>query len=183
MMTPRIALFYSVLPTEIVSPPGKYMLRKEAWLKEVQATVLEPEHPKLVRVQYEVYDPEVQNMMRFFNGPCVAYYVIQDMGLLDRLPTPKELKQYREDILDQMLGYDFHTVRRVIHRRKSTADFKTVRNWYVFLEQLKETMFDPSGYEIPDSEWFWELAKKHGYDEAKSIAVKQLQDRLKKKGV
>lgn len=181
MRTAKIVLFYNVTQKEIVPPALKELQRKEEWLKAVQSSVEAEWKPKIVRCTYEMFDPEVQNQMRFFNGTCIDYFAIQDMDLLDREPSSDETKKYREEILDEMLGYDFQAAHRLIRKRESTADFKTVQKWNTFLNTLEETIFDAHGYEFPDSKRFWELEKENGYDKAKSISIKQLQERLKKR--
>jgi hypothetical protein len=181
MRTSKIVLFYNITQKEIVPPALKELERKDKWLKEVQGSVEADWKPLIIRCTYEMFDPEVQNQMRFFNGTCIDYFVIQDKDLLDREPTTEERKQYREEILDEMLGYDYQTAHRVVRKRQSTADFKSVQKWNTFLNQLEETIFDAHGYEFPDSKAFWDLEKEVGHEKAKAISIKKLQERLKAK--
>ena len=181
MKTSRMALFYQLTQTEVLPPSAKEVERKELWIKEVQKTVEADYKPKIIKTTYEIFDPEIDKQRRFFEGACVGYYAIQNMDMTTGTPDIETLKKYREEVLDFMLGYDYHTVNRVIHKRKSTVDFKTVQKWNTFLQTLEETLFDSAGYEFPDSEHFWEMAKAHGYEEAKRIVIEQLQSRLKKR--
>ena len=111
----------------------------------------------------------------------MSYYAIQNMDMLKGEPDTETLKKYREEILDEALGYDFRTVNKIIRKRKSTKDFKTVQAWNTFLQTLEETLFDSAGYSFPDSEAFWDLTKKHGYEQAKKIVIGQLQTNLSKR--
>jgi len=103
------------------------------------------------------------------------------MDLFEGKPDSETLGNYREELLDEMLGYNLHTTNKIIRKRKSTTDFKDVQAWNTFLKTVEETIFAIAGYEFPDSKNFWELSGKHGYDEAKRIAIEQLQARLKKR--
>lgn len=181
MKTKSITLFYSVTQNEIIPPAILELERKDRWLSDVKKSVEADWKPQIVRVKYDLFDPEIANQMRFFNGTCVKYYAIQNESITAGLPEAELLKRYREEILDEMLGYDVSLVTRTVRRRKSTADFKTVQRWHTFLNTLQETIFDSAGYDFPDSKEFWELVKKYGYDEAERISVEQLQKRMIKK--
>ena len=95
------------------------------------------------------------------------------------MPKSEVLKQYREEILDELLGYDKMLVTRTVRQRKSTTDFKTVQAWNKFIKLLEETLFEQAGYEFPESEEFWKLVKVHGYTEARKISLQQLQNIIK----
>lgn len=125
-------------------------------------------------MKYELHNPEVERQRRFFHT-CVKWYAIQNEDLIKGEPATELLKKYREEILDELLGYDLALVHRTVRRRKSTADFKSVRSWNTLLKTLEETMFESAGYEYPDSEVFWQLVKEHGYDKADEISMKRLQ--------
>lgn len=132
----------------------------------------------MVRVTYELFNPEVIQQNRFFNGPVVDYFAIQSAEIRSGEVSRLTHNQYRETLLSDALGYEIELVGRKERRRKSTTDFKSVQRWHDFLETLRETVFEPNGYEFPDSEHFWELAKKHTYEQAKVIAIEQLQKRM-----
>lgn len=165
----------------MVPPPAAHVARKDQWIREVQKTVEAAWKPKIIRVIYELFNPEVEQQRKFLNGPVVDYWVIARMEILDRKPTAAEHRKARETLLDKALGYDVELLDRTVRRRKSTADFVEVQEMHDFLEMLRETEFEPNGYEFPDSEAFWDLAKKHGYDKAKDVAIEQLQARITKK--
>ena len=137
--------------------------------------------PLVVKVLYEVFDPEVERQRRFFNGTCVKYYTIQNEHLTVGMPSNDLIKKYRETILDEMLGFELTLVGRTVRRRKSTSDFKSVQAWSKFLNTLEETLFDSAGFEFPDSEDFWKLVKEHGYEEAERISIERLQATMKTK--
>ena len=181
MKTSKISLFYSLTPTKVIPPAEREVERKERWLKEMQKTVEAEWKPKIIKNTYELFDPEIENQKRFFEGAVVEYYAIQDMDLFEGKPDSETLGNYREELLDEMLGYNLNTTNKIIRKRKSTTDFKDVQAWNTFLKTLEETIFAIAGYEFPDSKNFWELSGKHGYDEAKRIAIEQLQARLKKR--
>lgn len=181
MKTKKITLYYSV-ETRRVLPPGPGDLeRKDQWLREVQATVEADWKPLMVKVTYEVTNPETEQQRKFFNGPVVAYWAIQSQELLGKEISPELKKQARETLLDIALGYDVELVSGKARRRKSTTDFIETQQWHDFLETLRETEFDPNGYEFPDSGQFWTMAKIYGYDKAHAIAIEQLQKRLQAK--
>jgi hypothetical protein len=181
MRTTKIALFYKITKTEVVAPLQKELARKDEWLQGIQRMVEADWKPLIVKVVYELFNPEIANQRRFFEGACVDYYAIQNSDVRKGEISASLHRQYREEILDEMLGYDYKTVNKVLRMRKSTTDFKDVQAWNTFLKTLEETLFESAGYEFPNSEHFWELAKVHGYDEARRIAREELQRRLIKK--
>lgn len=180
-MTKKITLFYQLTPTTVVPPAIREVQRKDQWIRNLQQTIEADWKPLLVKLTYELFNPEVEKQIRFFNGTCVKYYAIQNMDMLVGVPDSKTLKIYREEILDEMLGYDLHLVHRTIRQRKSTTDFKSVEAWNKFLNLLQETLFDSAGYIFPDSKEFWELVEEHGHEEAERISIENLQRILKAK--
>lgn len=178
MKTTEISLFYNLTPKAIVPPAAKEVERKDRWIKALQVMIPSEWQPFIIKVTYRLFNPEIENMVKFFNGVIVLYYAIQNMELTDKLPASKIVERYREDILDEMLGYDYHTMKKVLRKRTSTATFKDVQTWNTFINQIKEEIFDPAGYDFPDSEKFWELAKQHSYDEAKRISIERLQKKI-----
>lgn len=181
MRTKSLSLYYKLTQKEVTPPPLKELERKDAWVKELQKTVESDWKPLVMKVTYELYNPEIEEMRRFFNGPCVAYYAIQNSDITSGQVSPETLKQYREEILDEMLGYDVKTVNKIIRKRKSTSDFKTVQAWHTFLKELEENLFDSAGYEFPDSKAFWGMVKAYGYEAACRISRETLQGKLLKK--
>ncbi len=181
MRTSRITLFYQLTQTGIIPPVHVEIERKDNWIKEIQKTIEADWKPRIIKVIYEMFNPEIEKQRRFFEGAVIDYYAIQNSDILKGSPDTETHKKYREEILDEMLGYDFRTVNKIIRKRKSTTDFKTVQKWNTFLQTLEETLFDSAGYIFPDSENFWELTKKYGYDQAKRISIETLQAKLKKK--
>lgn len=177
-MTQEIVLFYNLTQTEVRPPEAREIERKERWIKTMQRTVEAEWKPKIVKVTYKVFDPEIERQRRFFEGPVVKYYAIQNEDIVKAQPGTELLRRYRIDILDQMLGYDVHLHNRIIRERKSTTDFKDVQAWNKFLNTMEETIFAAAGYEFPDSKEFWDLVKKHGYEEAERISVEALQKKL-----
>lgn len=135
-----------------------------------------------VKVTYEMHNPDIDRQMRYFNGPVVEYFTIQSTDAVDHRPQSAQLKQYREMLLLDMLGYDIELPDgRKLRQRKSTATFQSVQKWHTFLEELRETYFEPNGYEMPDSEAFWALEAKHGMQTATDISIHTLQRKLKLK--
>lgn len=181
MSTKSVSLVYNVTTSEVIPPSIRDIEIKERWIRDVQATVEADWKPKAIKVTYEVYDPEVENLRRFFNGTMVKYYAIQDQDMFEGEPSSALLKMYREDLLDELLGYDVRLVNRTVRRRKSTSDYKTIQKWLKFINMAQETVFDSAGYEFPDSKEFWELVKQHGYEQAERISIKRLQKTIKSK--
>ena len=181
MRTKSITLFYKATQQEIVNPPIKDLERKERWIQEVQNSVEADYKPITIKVKYELFNPEVLDQIKFFNGTVIMYYAIQNEEMLGKIPDRAMLDDYRELILDEMLGYDLRVIKKTIRKRKSCSDFKTVQAWNNFLKKLEEDMFENSGYDFPDSEEFWELEAEVGYEEAKKISIQNLQNRLAKR--
>jgi len=179
-MTPLITLFYKLTQKEVIPPPIRDVERKNRWIKEIQKTVEADYKPIYIKVVYEIEDPEVVRQRRFFHI-AVKYYAIQNSDMFENLPSAKILKDYREQILDDLLGYSLPMVTRTTRRRRSTREFNTVQKWDEFLKTLEETSFASAGYEFPNSKVFWDLVKAHGYEEAEIISIKRLQENIKKK--
>lgn len=181
MRTQKITLLYQITQEEIIEPSQVEIERKNRWIKEAQKTVEAPYRPQIIKVEYSLFNPEIENQRRFFNGAVVAYYAIQNENLLTGYPDIKTLQKYRETILDEVLGFDVTLVSKTVRRRKSTSDFKSVQAWSKFLNTVEETIFDSAGYLFPLSEDFWELVKGFGYIQSKKISVENLQKLLKAK--
>lgn len=151
------------------------------WVKEVQRSISKVGVTRIIRLTYELFNPEVEQMRKFFNGPVVEYYAIQNEHLL-KGPVPADMKErYRETILSELLGYEVQLIDRKEKRRKSSADFLSTQQWNDFLEKARETIFEPQGYEFPSSETFWGLAEKHGIGNAHRICREELQGRIRAK--
>lgn len=179
--TKKITLWYQATKQGLVPPSPSSMERKESWLKGILGSIEADWKPILIEVTYRLVNPEVEQQRKFFNGPVVEYFAIQNDNLLEGELAPERKKRYREEILDQVLGYDVQLIDRAVRRRKSTGDYTDTQQWHDFLEELRETIFEPNGFEMPDSEAFWELSKQVGYDQAKGISIQKLRERLKKK--
>lgn len=175
-MTKSFSLFYKITQNAITPPNDDDIKRKDEWIKAAQRTVRADWEPKFIKVTYEIVEQEVLNLQRFFSV-CVLYYAIQNED--GREPDYKLLAQYREMILDEALGYNLALAPRgkhapkVIRKRRSTTEFD-VPQWTKFLKTIEETMFQEAGFDFPDSKVFWELAKAHGYEDAKRISVESL---------
>lgn len=181
MRTKKIRLFYTVSDKEIFPPPQASITRKDAWIREVQNSIDGAGKVKTIEVQYRVFNPEVEAQQKYFNGPVIDYWVIQGQELLDGEIPRIMHDQARETLLSNVLGYEVTLIDRKERRRKSTADFNDTQEWNDFLETLKETEFEPQGYEMPDSKGFWELVEKYGYNIAQGMAIMELRRRMKAK--
>lgn len=176
--TKKISLFYNLTRDDMFPPPAASMHRKEEWLKGIRQSIAKAGESRIVKVTYELFNPEVEQQRKFFNGPVVNYFAIQSSGITSGDVPRLMHDQYRETLLSDALGYEVKLIGRTERRRKSTADFISTQKWHDFLETLRETIFEPNGYEMPNSEAFWELSKKHGYEQAKTISIEQLQRRM-----
>lgn len=181
MKTKAITLYYSITQNEIKQPAQAELARKDEWIKEIQRTIPSDWEFELVKVTYEMFNPHIQDLQRFFNGTVVMYYCIQNEDMFEGDPTREMLEQYREEMLDELVGYDYKTVHKVIRKRKSTTELKTVQAWNNLIKTAQETLFENAGYEFPDSEAFWKLVAELGYDNAKVESMKRLQTNLKRK--
>lgn len=179
MNTKKITLYYGVTPKELIPPNAIDIERKNKWVEQVQYTVPSEWEPKTIKVTYELVNPEVDQQRKFFNGPVVRYWFLQSQ---EREMTPKLKKQARTTLLDQVLGYDVELLDGSKTReRKSTKDFTDTQQWHNFLETLRETEFEPNGYEFPNSEDFNRLSKIYGHAKAEQISVEQMLIRREKK--
>ncbi len=182
MRTKKISLYYALSESETFPPTATAMARKEAWLKEIQRTIGgKAGETRTIKVTYELFNPEVERVRKFFEGAVVDYWIIQNNDMVSGEIPRIMHDQARETLLSNTLGYDVQLLDRKERRRKSTADFISTQHWHDFLETLRETEFEPNGFEFPDSKVFWEIAEKHGLDQAKRIATEQLRDRMKAK--
>lgn len=178
--TKKIELFYNLTQNEIIPPSIRELERKDKFIAEVKKTVKSNWEPEMIRVTYERFNPDIDKLRKFFHT-CVKYYAIQNMDLFDRLPSTEEFNKYREEILDELLGYDFQTVNKVVRKRESTSNFKDTESWNTLLKTLEETLFEHAGYEFPDSKVFWENVEKYGHGRTQDAAIKNLQNKLTKK--
>lgn len=179
MKTKRVTLVYQVTQKEIFQPPKREVARKDEFIKTVQRSVKSDHEPVQIKVTYEIYNPDIEKLRSFFHT-CVKYYAIQNLDLVDREPTSEEFEQYREEILDELLGYDYQTVNKVVRKRPSTSDYKDTQPWLTLLQEMEETLFAQAGYDFPDSKRFWELVKLYGHSTANTISIKQLQSKIKR---
>lgn len=181
MKTKKISLYYGVTSREVIPPGPGEIERKDYWIKQVQSTVEADWKPKTVKVTYELYDPEVDQMRKFLNGPVVDWWIIQSQDILNGDVSPELHKIGRETLFDKTLGYDVEIIGGTTRKRGSTGDFTDVQKMHDFLEMLRETEFEPNGYEFPKSEDFWKLADAYGYDKAKKVSIELLQRRIRGK--
>ncbi len=182
MKTKKITLWYTIDMEGNIYPPAKEVVeKKDMWLKEVRNQAIGQATTIVVANEYRMANPEVEQVRKFFNGPVVEYYGIQNDDLFEGELTPARHKQYRKQILDELLGFNVELVDRTIRERKSTSDYTETQQWTDLIEEAKETLFEPNGYEIPESKTFWELSKQIGYDQAHTVLIKKLQDKLKAK--
>lgn len=175
MATKRITLYYALTKKKIIPPSPVEISRKDKWIHSLQARVESDWKPKRVKVTYEEYDPEIDNQRKFFEGPVVEYWLIQSGYDLE------QRKDARTLLLDNTLGYNVPLLNGGTTReRRSTKDFTMVQEWQIFLDTLKETEFEPNGYEFPDSNYFKELKALHGYEKAKGILISKLKEKVEK---
>lgn len=180
--TRKITLWYTIEIDGTITPPNEGAIaRKNAWLKDLSQRAVGSRSPLMVANEYRLSNPEVERLNKFFNGPVVEYYGIQNDSLVSGELDPARKKKYREQMLDEILGFDVELINRTQRKRKSTSAFTEVQPWNDMLAEMKETLFDPSGYVMPDSKEFWELAKDVGYEQAKKIKLQKLQSNLRVK--
>ena len=148
----------------------------------MQNEIAKAAETRTVKVTYEMHNPDIDQQVKYFNGPVVEYFTIQSTDATENRPQSAQLKQYREMILNDIMGFDVELPDgRIVRQRKSTATFQSVQKWHTFLEELRETYFEPNGYELPDSGEFWDLEREHGYDRAQQISIETLQKKLRRK--
>lgn len=180
--TKQIKIYYQLTQSEIIPPSPEATERKNEWIRGLQKTVEADYKPLIIEVTYRLKNREVERLRKFFEGPVVEYWLIQHSEHLDGRPENAMLKRARNTLLYNALGYEVELLDGTKHKeRTSTTDFTDTQEWTDFLETLRETEFEPNGYEMPDSKLFWELAEKHSYDQAREVVIKQLQDRMRKR--
>lgn len=178
--TQKITLISKITNREYTPPKTAEIERKDAWIREQQRTILNGAY-KLIKTEYSLYDPEIDDMRRFFEGAITEYYVIQSRDILSGTPDSKLIKEGRDELLEAILGYDVRMAMLMKRERASTTDFKEVQQWLVFVNIIKEEFFDPNGYEFPNSDSFRQLAEQYGREEAKAISINKLQESLRRK--
>lgn len=178
--TQKLTLIAKITNREYFEPRQSEIERKDAWIREQQRTTLTGSF-KLIKVEYSLYDPEIENMHKFFEGAIIPYYAIQTREILSGNPDSHILKECREELLEGILGYDVRMANIMKRERGSITDFKEVQQWLTFVNVIKEEFFDPNGYEFPDSDKFHEMAIQYGRDEARAISIRQLQVSLNRK--
>ena len=181
MRTKSINLYYNLTPTKIIAPSSEAKERKEEWIKQIQRTIPSEWQPVTLKVTYKIHNREVERQRKFFNGPVVEYWVIQATERTEGRPSRTEIARARETLLYDALGYEVELMEGLVRKRKSTSTFTDTQEWNDLLETLREIEFEPNGYEMPNSERFWELAKEMGYEQAKGHIIDKLQERLRKR--
>ena len=181
MKTKKITLYYSVTQKSVIPPGPGEIERKDQWIRLIQAEVESEWKPKTVRVTYQLYNPECDQQRKFLEGPVIDYWCIQSQEIKTLDDSPEMKKKARETLLDKTLGYDVELIDKTVRRRRSTMDFVETQQWHDFLEMVRETEFEPNGYEYPDSEYFWKLAEAYGYEKAKVIAIEKLKANIEAK--
>lgn len=175
-----MTLWYTLEIDGTITPPNDSVIaRKEAWLKDLSHRACGERKALKIANEYRLSNPEVEDIRKFFNGPVVEYYAIQNDSLIEGELDSARKKKYREQMLDEILGFDVELIDRTKRDRKSTGDFIETQQWNDMLAEMKESLFDPSGYEMPNSKDFWELVKQVGYNQAHDIKIKQLQKNVK----
>ena len=174
-----MTLYYTLTQKEVLPPSPEAVARKDDWIKQIQREVKSEWEPTTVKVEYRIYNREIGRIRKFFEGPVVEYWLIQKGDIMEGRPESKEKRRARETLLWNTLGYEVELMDRTEKARRSTSDFTDTQEWHDFLEMMRETEFEPNGYEFPDSKAFWEMADKVGYEQAKEAIIDQLQRRMK----
>lgn len=174
-------MYYTLQPDKVVPPSPEALNRKDDWVAAVQREVPSEWEPIMIKVNYKIVNKEIEKIRKFFEGPVVEYWIVQKNEMMEGRPDSLTRKRARETLLWSALGYEVELIGSKVRSRKSTTDFTDTQEWHDFLETLRETEFEPNGYEFPKSEDFWKLAEKVGYDQAKEVNIDQLQKRMQKK--
>lgn len=181
MATKKITLIYQLTNLSVNSPRATDIERKDEWIRSIQKKIPSGQS-RYIKQTFEEYDPEVLNSRKFFEGVVIVYYAIQNKDILEGYPDSALLRDQRESLLNEILGYNPRMAKFLGQDRASTVDFREVQQWNLFLNIIKEEYFDPNGYEFPDSDEFWELATTlRSYDEAHKVSIKRLQESLRRK--
>lgn len=171
-------MYYTLLQDKVIPPDPDVLKRKEAWIDAIQKEVPSEWEPIMLKVHYKIVNKEINKIRKFFEGPVVEYWIVQKNEITDGRPDALTKKKARETLLWSVLGYEVELIGDKVRSRKSTADFTDTQEWNDFLETLRETEFEPNGYEFPKSEDFWKLADSVGFEQAKEASIDQLQKRM-----
>lgn len=181
MKTTSIQLFYKLTPTEIMPPIARELERKEEWIKAQQAGVAAEWESKIVKVEYSIFDPAIEDQRAFFNGTIIDYYAIQSREMMEALPDTSLLRRCREEILMEILKYDPLVAKVLGKKRASTTEFREVQAWNTFIKTVEEEIFEKGGYLFPVTKEYWDLVEKVGHDEARRISIEKIRNYMKSK--
>jgi len=176
----KIELFYKLTQDSIISPYQEAIARKDKFIADIQKTVQAEYEPKIIKVTYELVNPEIEKQRRFFHT-AIKFYAIQNEDMFEEEPSYELLRKYREELLDELLGYDVVLVTKTLRKRESTKDFKNVQQWNDLIRLFEETVFEKAGYYFPDSKKFWTLIEDENmsYEQADRIIKQRLQKTIK----
>ena len=80
MKTRKIVLWYQVTKQGIIPPKQESVARKDTWIEEIEKRIQADWLPMMIEVTYRLVNPEVEKQRKFFNGPVVEYYAIQNVS-------------------------------------------------------------------------------------------------------
>ena len=126
-------------------------------------------------------DGELENMMRFFRGAVVPYYVRQQMHVWDdRIPSSLIAEATNE--IKRRVGFlKYNHEGYVTDEVNSLLTFERVKDFVQFIEMVMEVCFEDEGHIFPDSDYFKKLEKSKGREAAQRQVLAELKEKIKNK--
>lgn len=159
--------------------------RSEAivFLKRQQDRLQEKDATKYFTLEdsLKLKDGELENMMRFFRGAVVPYYIRQSRGVwTEKLPTPLVIEC--TDEIKRSVGFlKYDSTGHLTDEVNSLLTFEKVKDFNAFLTMIEEVCFEDLGYIFPDSEHFKKIEKAKGREAAQRQVFHELKEKIKNK--
>ncbi|MCK4609448.1 MAG: hypothetical protein KAT71_08195 [Gammaproteobacteria bacterium] len=153
MSNKKITIYYTVGVDGTISKPVATIAKRLAdFWAFAKRMAREGMQEGIVRAEYMMVWGDVLRRRKFFEGAIVPYYAIQT---LERMPAPDEIRQFRLQILKELLGYSYTQPKglngagELKEDRVSTTAFNE-QQWDDFFEVIDHTLFAPNGFMYPD---------------------------------
>jgi len=181
------ALYFMDRDTDVTALVDEMMKLKRAealiFLERQKSRLQEKEAGEYFTIEdvTKLKEGELENMMRFFRGAVVPYFIRQKYDIwTDTIPA-KIVKKGTDEIKTAVgfLKYD-HTG-HITEEVNSMSTFERVKDLNLFLEMIQEVCFDDEGFIFPDSEYFKKLLKAKGREAAQRQVYLELREKIKNK--
>lgn len=181
------SLYYLDRDTDIDSLVDEMLKvkRSEAivFLKRQQDRLQEKDATKYFTLEdsLKLKDGELENMMRFFRGAVVPYYIRQSRWIWRSPLTTLLVKECTEEIKRSVGFLKYNSSGHITDEVNSLLTFEKVKDFNAFLTMIEEVCFEDHAYIFPDSEHFKKLEKAKGRDAAQRQVLQELEEKIKNK--